>query len=268
MVIDGLGRQEMLGAMPRLAGRVQRQDGRWVRSRAALPSLSLPNYASLATGLEPSAHGVVANHPRPPLRHPTLFDTLRGAGRRVAVSAFRWWEELCPGPAGPRPPGRHPAQGEPLGAAFLYEAEDTPDATVYEHAAALAAQERPDLLLVHPMGVDWAGHLFGAGSAEHAAAVARTDELLDQLLDRWTAHGGGARPVIVTADHGMDTAGRHGGDVPAHVDIALALLGLPAGPGPGPDRAVLPQARVLALARAALGLERPDPAAAGPHPGD
>ena len=267
VVVDGLGRQEMMGAMPRLAGRVQRQGGQWIRSRAALPSLSLPNYASLVTGLDPSEHGVWRNHPRRPLQQPTLFDALRGARRRVAASAFRWWEELCPGPAGPRPPGRHPAGTASLGAAFLYEADDTADATVYGHAAALAAQERPDLLLVHPMGVDWAGHRFGAGSAQHAAAVAHSDDLLDELLDQWAAPSGDARPVIVTADHGMDSAGWHGGDAAAHVDIALALLGLPLLPAPAADREVLPQTAVLALVQAALGLERPGAAPAQPSPG-
>ncbi len=267
VVVDGLGRREMMGAMPRLAQRVQRSGGRWQRSRAACPSLSLPNYASLVTGLDPAVHGVRGNHPRRRLQHRTLFDTLRDARRRVAVSAFRWWEELCPGPAGPRPPGRQPAGTAPLGAAFLYEAEDTADATVYGHAAALAAQERPDLLLVHPMGVDWAGHRFGAGSAEHAAAVSRTDDLLDAFLDQWTAPGGSARPVIVTADHGMDTAGRHGGDQPAHVDIGLALLGLPATLAPAVDQEVWPQTAVLGVVLAALGLERPGAAITRPSPG-
>ncbi|MDP8978329.1 MAG: alkaline phosphatase family protein, partial [Actinomycetota bacterium] len=65
----------------------------------------------------------------------------------------------------------------------------------------------PDYLLVHPMGLDYRGHRYGAGSGEYRRHATHLDELLAELVPRWRASG---RTVVVTADHSHDEDPSHG----------------------------------------------------------
>jgi predicted AlkP superfamily pyrophosphatase or phosphodiesterase len=58
------------------------------------------------------------------------------------------------------------------------------------------------------MGADFTGHLFGACSKEYARKAAEMDGILSTLLPVWLEKG---YSIVVTADHGMNELGFHGG---------------------------------------------------------
>jgi predicted AlkP superfamily pyrophosphatase or phosphodiesterase len=67
----------------------------------------------------------------------------------------------------------------------------------------------PDLFFVHFHGIDDAGHTYGPGAAEEAAAIRDVDAALGQLLEALP----GGTLAIIFADHGMhrvEEAGRRG----------------------------------------------------------
>ena len=175
---------------------------------AALPTWSLPNYATVIVGQNPSEHGILSNFDRRPLVRGHLFDKINEEGGSVAVSGYYWWDILA---------------GQSISHAKWYEREDTEDLWVFEQAWSMANNHHPDLLLIHPMGVDMAGHIHGGRSPEYAARVLEIDHHLNTFLTRWlTKFPTGS--VLVGGDHGMGPFG-HGGSTPEEVEVYYYLFG-------------------------------------------
>ena len=84
-------------------------------------------------------------------------------------------------------------------------------------------QYQPDYLVVHSMNIDDVGHKFTADSHEYAAAVNQADRLLAIYLPEWLQKG---YQVVVTADHGMDAHGLHGGSLAAHREVPFYLISI------------------------------------------
>ena len=80
---------------------------------------------------------------------------------------------------------------------------------------------RPDFLLFHSMNVDYWGHQKGSASPEYTQAVATVMEQISLLLPRWQADGW---QVVITADHGMNAMGMHGGPTADQRTIPLYIF--------------------------------------------
>ena len=65
----------------------------------------------------------------------------------------------------------------------------------------LARRFQPDYLLVHPMGMDYAGETHGADSAEYRTHATRQDKWLATYLTEWLERG---YNLLITGDHGMN----------------------------------------------------------------
>lgn len=196
---------------------------RWATLRCELPSLSRPLYATLINGQTPLAHGVVSNaYPGRALEH-TVFDALARAGGRSAVAAYHWFRELLAGEVFVPELHRHapvPARGI-VGASWYWE-DDYPDSHLFADAEWLRRAHQPELLFIHPMGPDHAGHTHGGESAAYAWCARKLDVLLSHHIPAWHAAG---YDVIVTSDHGMDAQRMHGGG--AEVERLVPLVWLP-----------------------------------------
>ena len=188
-------------AIDRLGARtVQRlmREGSFARdARTIVPSSTLPSHASMLTGVEPRVHGIGWNSDeigeRGRVRVRTVFGLARAAGLRTA--AFFGKPKL-----------NH---------------LDAPGTLDYAHsldsllprrgAGARTAQlvgkylerARPNLLFVHLVDPDLAGHLSGWMGPDYARAVQDADSALGAVLAHADARFGvGEYVVIVTADHG------------------------------------------------------------------
>jgi len=209
VLIDGLTdrvAQRMLGYMEGLieAGIAVRG-----RVRSVLPSLSRPCYASIFSGTSPIVHGVVSNEQTARLGMPSLFDLLSQTGRSSAVAGYHWMSELFS--RGPFDYVRDVEQddnADGITHGRFYFLDELPDAHLFAQAESLRLRHHPDFLVIHPMGCDLAGHKHGSDSREYAGAAAKIDFLLARLVPNWLASG---YQVVVTADHGMDAQGFHGG---------------------------------------------------------
>src|SRR5699024_11691715 len=56
------------------------------------------------------------------------------------------------------------------------------DDHLYSLSSSLMVKEDYDFVFVHPMGIDDAGHKFGAGSKEYSGAVIQNDKLLSTYI--------------------------------------------------------------------------------------
>lgn len=209
VLIDGLSEivaHNMLGYMEGMA-----EQGVALRTtvRSVLPSLSRPCYASMLTGQEPARHGITTNDQTHRIETTSVFDILSKSERTSAVAGYHWMSELFSRGSFDYIRDReqdHNSQGITHGR-FYFE-DGYPDTHVFVDAERLRQAHDPDLLVIHPMGCDDAGHRFGSASKEYAISAGRMDFLLAKFVPIWWTKG---YHIIVTADHGMNEHGLHGG---------------------------------------------------------
>lgn len=181
--------------------------------RPQFPTVTFPNHYSIATGLTPSNHGIVANAfpSRDRQRWYSLNDpsavgdgswyggvpvwVAAEASGLVAAAYFFVGTEAEIG--GIRPTYWQPFDASVPGSARIDQALqwlDMPDET------------RPHLITLYFGTVDKIGHQFGPDAVQTGVAVASVDQLIGQLLD-----GVDQSPVsqeiylILVSDHGMST---------------------------------------------------------------
>lgn len=202
ILVDGLGADASEHLTTLQMDVVEGRSRRWQVS-AAQPTLSRPNYATIVTGVDPTEHGILDNSNTTPLPSGHLFDQLESHGFTVALIGYHWWQELT---------GR-------TGKMWRYYRDDqTDDQEIFTQTRDFLIAPA-NLLIVHPMGVDWAGHRFGAGSAQHRAAVSRMDELIATFRDQWMHHTDGQGSLVVGSDHGMGHDGLHGRPRPQETTV-------------------------------------------------
>ena len=178
-------------------------------SRAALPTASRMNYETIYTGLPPHAHGITSNHVVRRSSSPNLFTLASEAGLKTAAVAFFFISELYhKAPYDPLVDTEYDDPASPIQHGRFYLQLDQPDGEVIWGAVALSKRFAPDYLLVHPFGVDHAGHEHGSDSAAYRNAVRKQDDYLVVAIPQWRDAG---YTVIVMGDHGHNVDRDHGG---------------------------------------------------------
>lgn len=177
----------------------------------SFPSKTFPNHYTLATGLRPEHHGIIANEfldretgarfslsdsvtkfdPRYYKGEP-IWLTAQRQGKRTAV--FYW-----PG-SDVAVQGRYPdvwhAYNERPRMTFAQRVDSV--------VACLAAPQAPDLVMAYFEEPDHSGHLFGPQAKETRRAVAAMDSLLAALWSRVARTGRrDSVNLVVVSDHGM-----------------------------------------------------------------
>ena len=187
---------------------------RGVRAEALIPgypSKTVPSHYSMATGLYPGHHGMIANV----IRDPATGRIFRRTDR-AAVSDPMWWGGE---------PIWNTAQRQGLTAATMFwpgsEAkvggmqprywrefdETVPAAARVDQVLAwldLPAAQRPSLVTLYFDEVDRMGHWYGPDSTQVRDAIVRTDAQIGRLVEGLSARGLiGRANIVVVSDHGM-----------------------------------------------------------------
>jgi hypothetical protein len=209
-----------------------------------LPPVTLPNHASMLSGVDTWRHGMEWNGYEPDRGHipvPTVFSIVHDAGGYtvMVISKDKLLHLNIPGSIDNR--------------LFL---QDEDDIAVARQAASIVASDF-DLMLVHIYRVDDAGHTYGWMSPEYLEAVSHADEAIGTILNGLRDAGKtGTTLVIVTADHGGEGI-EHTVDVPANRTIPWVI----AGPGVQHDYQLTTLVGIMDTAATvlfALGLEVPE----------
>ncbi len=187
---------------------------RGVRARWMTPSYptkTFPNHYTVATGLYPQNHGIVANNMYDP-----EFDAVFGLGIRDEVTNPRWW-------------GGEPIwvtatlQGQKAGAFFFPGTETAIKGVLPAHWKAydgkvpneervdtllswfdVPVDSRPTIYTLYFSDVDDAGHGFSPKSDFTKNAVLKVDEMIGRLMSGLKKRGIDKKAnVIVVSDHGM-----------------------------------------------------------------
>ena len=194
-------------ALDRIAGSGVRAES----MRPVFPSLTFPNHYSIATGLYPSEHGIVHNHFPDEARddwyhlwdRSSVEDARWYGGETVwvtaenngLVSAAYYFVGTEAAIGGVSPSHWHSFDASVPGSDRVAQVIDW---------LKWPADRRPHLITLYFEHVDTAGHDFGRGSPELAAAVAEVDTNIGRLLDAIAeAELPGEVYVLVVSDHGQ-----------------------------------------------------------------
>lgn len=227
VLVDGLSYGTAVEQMGYMEGLVAGGTARRWSMECALPSLSRPLYETVHTGVTPHQHGVTSNDTARLSRCEHVFGVARANGRSTGAAAFSWLSELYN--AAPYDPVDHREchdEAQPIQHGRFYSTENYPDQETFHDAELIVRRHRPDYMLVRPMGCDHAGHGYGGESLQYRRKAGAIDDLLSRTIPGWRVLG---YDVIVTADHGMDADGHHGGTAEVVRRIPFYLAGRQSG---------------------------------------
>lgn len=233
----------------------------------AFPSKTIPNHYTIATGLYPGHHGMVANV----IRDPATGRVFRRTDRREVEDPMWWGGE----------PIWNSAQRAGLIAATMFwpgseapvggmrprywrEFDDlVPSADRTDQVITWLDNppaDRPRLITLYLNEVDLMGHWYGPDSAQVRDAITRTDAELGRLVAALTTRGLLERTnLVLVSDHGMAPATRAQTivveDYVSADDIEVADINPTLGvtPAPGKDAEVF---RALSTAHPNLTMYR------------
>ena len=268
IILDGVPLRNWTRLFGNLEGWVDAGEARRWTMRSVLPSIAASCYASIHTGVSPQEHGCTGNGNVFRISQPDIFSATRAAGGVTGAVAHSFWSQFF---------NRHPFD-------FVRDVEyDEPDSATINHGRfhtmtgyGHANQMTPcdvdlfgsltnlclrfglDYGMLHTCTLDSMGHRFFHDSPEMDHACAVMDEMLAPFIPRWRQMG---YEVIVTADHGQDARGHHGGRDPLQQDCALYYFGPAEGP---PEDQLLDQLQLAPTVLSRLGAAIPPTMKAAP----
>lgn len=191
--------------------------------RGELPSMSRPMYETLLTGVPSHIHGITCNEIVRRSNQKSVFSLCKEAGLITGAAAYFWMSELY----NRAPFDKHrerislsPGEGL-IDYGIFYWEDSYPDSHLFMDGEFIRKTFHPDFMLYHPMSIDLAGHTFGADSREYAWKVADMGVLISELLPGWIEAG---YQIVVSADHGMNENGLHGGPTDLQREVPLYIF--------------------------------------------
>ncbi|BGP12429.1 hypothetical protein JCM10213_007005 [Rhodosporidiobolus nylandii] len=183
---------------------------------ADAPTTTLQRLKGLTTGSLPTFIDAGSNFAGEQADEDNWLWQAKRAGKRIALAGDETWLNVFPR-------GETGVWKDDLVwpySSFDVEDLDTVDRGVEEHLLALLQPEKQrewDIVVAHGLGLDHAGHRFGAEHAETTRKLRETNRLLEQVVRQM----GEDTLLVVVGDHGMTDRGDHGGDSREEVDAAL-----------------------------------------------
>lgn len=261
IIIDGVPWRNWRRLFGNLEGWVASGDAQVWRHRAALPSTSASCYASIHTGVSPQIHGCPGNANVSRLRLPDIFSETRKAGGTTGAVAHSFWSEFFN--RAPFNSVRDIEYDEPESTTinhgrfhtmtgYGHANQMTPaDADLFATLTMLCERFDLDYGLYHSCTLDSMGHRFFHECSEMDHACFMLDEQLAAFIPHWRNAG---YELIVTADHGQDDRGHHGGAGELQQDSALYYFGPANGP---PQDVVINQLQLAPTVLSRLGARIP-----------
>lgn len=184
---------------------------------ADAPTTTLQRIKGMTTGSLPTFIDAGSNFAGEQADEDNWLWQAKRAGKRIALAGDETWLNVFPRG------GKSSVWADGLVwpyDSFDVEDLDTVDRGVREHLLELLDEPRQrdwDIVVAHGLGLDHAGHRFGAEHRETTRKLRETEQLLRDVVERLDDQ----TLLVVVGDHGMTDRGDHGGDSRDEVDAAL-----------------------------------------------
>ncbi|QUJ77006.1 alkaline phosphatase family protein [Sulfitobacter albidus] len=268
IILDGVPWRNWRRLFGNLEGWVDSGEARVWKIRSVLPSISASCYASIHTGMPPARHGCTGNGNVFHLGQPDVFGQVRAAGGITGAVAHSFWSEFFN--RAPFDYVRDIEYDEPESTSINHgrfhtmtgygrDNQMTPsDVDLFATLSNLCQRFSLDYGMLHTCTLDSMGHRYFHDCQEMDHACFVMDEMLAPFIHKWRAAG---YEIIVTADHGQDERGHHGGRGALQQEAALYYFGPAEGP---PDTTVIDQLQLAPTILSRLGADIPDTMQAKP----
>ena len=232
IILDGVPYRNWVRLFGNLEGWVKSGDAQRFKMSSVLPSTSASCYASIHTGVSQQVHGVTGNDTIFRLFQPDVFSQARKSDLITGAVTHSFWSEFFN--RAPFDPLHDIEYDEPESrsinhgrfhtmAGYGHNNQMTPsDADLFATLTMLCQRFGLDYGILHTCTLDSMGHRFYHDSPEMDHACLMMDYMLAPWITKWREMG---YQVIVTADHGQDARGHHGGQDPLQQDFALYYFG-------------------------------------------
>jgi len=232
IILDGVPYRNWVRLFGNLEGWVKAGDAQRFKMSSVLPSTSASCYASIHTGVSPQVHGVTGNDTIFRLSQPDVFSQARKSDLITGAVTHSFWSEffnrapfdpLCDIEYDePESPSINHGRFHTM-AGYGHNNQMTPsDADLFATLTMLCQRFGLDYGILHTCTLDSMGHRFYHDSPEVDQACFMMDYMLAPWITKWRDMG---YQVIVTADHGQDARGHHGGQDALQQDFALYYFG-------------------------------------------
>ena len=238
IILDGVPYANWRRLFGNLEGWVQSGDARVWRMRSVLPSTSASCYASIHTGVTPQVHGCTGNETVFRIDLPDIFSQVRKAGGITGAVTHSFWSEFFNRAPfdlvrdieydEPESPTINHGRFHTMTGYNLINQMTPSDVDLFATLTMLCARHTLNYGILHTCTLDSMGHRFHHDCQQMDHACYAMDAILAPFIRRWSAMG---YEVIVTADHGQDARGHHGGTGELQQDFAFYYFGDAEGPG-------------------------------------
>lgn len=209
IIIDGLSYNVGSDRMGYLMHLVEQNKASFYKVKSELPTLSRPLYEVLLTGTTCLENKITSNEVFRRSFEKSVFELAKDKGLTTAAAAYHWMSELYnSSPFNQINDREQKDTNKNIQYGKFYFEDFYPDSHLFIDGEILRRENDPDFLLIHSMGVDYAGHVYGGTSKEYNGSALRMDNILAAHLPLWMELG---YKIVITSDHGMNTLGHHGG---------------------------------------------------------
>ncbi|KAM0746783.1 hypothetical protein T439DRAFT_383821 [Meredithblackwellia eburnea MCA 4105] len=188
---------------------------------ADAPTTTLQRLKGLTTGSLPTFVDAGSNFGGESIGEDNWLLQAKRMGKRIAVVGDDTWLKVFPPPGASTNGSVWEKDRVWAYDSFNVEDLDTVDNGVRDHLFPLLEEEGErkswDIVVAHSLGLDHAGHRFGAEHSETRRKLEETEKLLEGVVERMDED----TLLAVIGDHGMTDHGDHGGDSREEVDAAL-----------------------------------------------
>jgi predicted AlkP superfamily pyrophosphatase or phosphodiesterase len=228
-MLDGLRYDTAIEQMGYLGHLVEKGAAARYKVKSEVPSMSRPLYEVLLTGTPPIENGITSNSIVRLSTEESLFHLIKRNGLTNATASYFWVSELYnKAPFNPYEDRIQHNPDMPIQHGIFYYEDHYPDTHLFADGHHLLQTVQPDFLYVHSMNIDDEGHKHTADSPQYRTSVIQADIILANILPKWLEEG---YQVMITADHGMNDDGQHGGMKDDVRDVPLFILSDKVTPG-------------------------------------
>ena len=182
------------------------------------PSLSKPGWTIIGTGAWPEQSSITSNFTEKAIALDTLCLAAKRKGLTTALVGMGWWHQLYPGGVDYDqtifPPTLPYAN---IDQASLFNLNQAVTSSALE-----VLKTKPNLVIIHLLAPDLAGHQWGGASEQYLEVVRNADSQLARILAALDLN---TAALFVTADHGHLDQGGHGGGEPIVLRVPLVSVG-------------------------------------------
>ncbi|RBP03014.1 alkaline phosphatase family protein [Rossellomorea aquimaris] len=222
IMIDGLRFDTAVDNMGYLHHLVEKGQASRFKVISEVPSMSRPLYEVLLTGTPPYQNGITSNQIVCSSKEESIFHLTSKNGLKNATASYHWVSELYH--SAPFNPMTDRIKLDGNGAiqnGMFYWEDHYPDTHLFADANYMKTTKDPDFLYIHSMNVDDDGHKYTADSAGYRNRVIAVDVMLASILPDWIEEG---YQIIISADHGMNKDGQHGGTTKEDREVPLFVI--------------------------------------------